>query len=214
MPPSPVNTLSAASRRELRRHFRAQRRDLSDNDQREHARAATRHALASGLFWGARTVAIYLPADGELSPLPLAVQLTKQRVTITLPVVTESPGRGPHLLFRRWRPGDRLIPNRYGIPEPETSAPLVNLLRHDRLVVPLVAFDDAGSRLGMGAGFYDRTLSALPPRLRPNLIGYAHGLQKSAHALPRAEWDIPLDSVVTETGITLFRSNGTKTMVV
>ena len=209
MAPSP----DAVTRRTLRRHFRALRQALSPIEQRASARAAARHALASNLFWGSRTVALYIPADGELSPLPLAERLATQGVTLALPVVTITPGRGPHLEFRRWYPGAPLVRNRYGIPEPAATAPRVPLLGLDRLVLPLVGFDDQGSRLGMGAGFYDRTLSALPAALRPRLIGYAHELQRSAHALPSADWDVPLEGVVTEIGITLFRKRATGAIV-
>ena len=202
-----------ATRRTLRRHLRALRRALSAPEQSARAQAAARHALATNLFWGARSVALYLPADGELSPLPLAERLAAQGVALALPVVTITPGRGPHLEFRRWRPGAPLIQNRYGIPEPAATAPRVPLLGLDRLVLPLVGFDDQGSRLGMGAGFYDRTLSALPAPLRPRLIGYAHELQRSAQALPSAHWDIPLNSVVTERGITLFRNRSAGAIV-
>jgi 5-formyltetrahydrofolate cyclo-ligase len=197
----------------LRRRFRALRRALDPREQRAHAELAARHAVASPLFWGARAVALYLPADGELSPLPLAERLARQGVTLALPVVTITPGRGPHLVFRRWNPGAPLVRNRYGIPEPAATAPRLPLLGLDRLVVPLVGFDDQGSRLGMGAGFYDRTLSALPANLRPRLFGYAHALQRSADVLPTAHWDIPLDSVVTEAGITLFRTGAAGAIV-
>jgi 5-formyltetrahydrofolate cyclo-ligase len=68
------------------------------------------------------------------------------------------------------------------------------------LFMPLVAFDDSGSRLGMGAGYYDRYLGRLPGGLTPLLVGLAHEAQRSNTPLPGNPWDVPLDGVVTENG--------------
>jgi len=94
-----------------------------------------------------------------------------------------------------------LLPNRFGIPEP----PLKH--RHIRMpwgleliLLPLVAFDSDCNRLGMGGGFYDRTLAYLRHRCcwrRPRLIGVAHECQR-VEGLPVNEWDVALDAVITE----------------
>jgi 5-formyltetrahydrofolate cyclo-ligase len=102
--------------------------------------------------------------------------------------------------FHRLRRGAALITNRYGILEPAAGAPFVAPLALDLLLMPLVAFDEGGARLGMGAGFYDRYLSRIPQRLRPLLVGVAHEVQRSPQELPAAPWDVPLDGVITETG--------------
>jgi 5-formyltetrahydrofolate cyclo-ligase len=107
-----------------------------------------------------------------------------------LPVI-----RGSSLVFRRYRPGDHLHHNRYGIPEP---APRQSELRADQLdlvLVPLVAFDPCCNRLGMGAGFYDRCFGRADAR--PRRIGLAHELQKVA-LVPQDPWDKPLHAVVTD----------------
>ena len=105
------------------------------------------------------------------------------------------------LWFARWQPGDVLRPNRYGIPEPVWKRNrLIDSRVLDLLLMPLVGFDDHCNRMGMGAGYYDRTLAW---RLRhrywmgPTLMGYAYGLQKIG-ALNTQPWDVTMDMVVTE----------------
>lgn len=193
------------NKRTLRANYRRLRRSLTAPAQRQHASDAARAALVSGLFLGARCVALYLPADGELSPLPLAARLRQRGVRIVLPVVRRTPLRGPHLLFRLWSRNSTLQLNRFGIPEPDAQAPTVPAIAIDRLLVPLVAFDHTGTRLGMGGGYYDRLLGGLPEGLRPRVIGFAHALQAAAHTLPRSPWDAPMDAVVTERGWQRFR---------
>ncbi len=108
------------------------------------------------------------------------------------------------LWFSPWRPGERLRANRYGIEEPLWErAGLVDVRGVDLVVVPLVAFDAACNRMGMGAGYYDRTFAwklRHPDRLRPRLVGYAHDFQR-IEKLDRNPWDVPLQAVITENGI-------------
>jgi 5-formyltetrahydrofolate cyclo-ligase len=103
------------------------------------------------------------------------------------------------LVFVGWRPGGELRRNRFGIGEPR--GPRLPWRRLDLVLLPLVAFDAGGGRLGMGGGFYDRTFAALRARRgqwqRPALVGLAHGFQRVA-ALPREAWDVPLAAVATE----------------
>ncbi|MFM7119213.1 MAG: 5-formyltetrahydrofolate cyclo-ligase, partial [Gammaproteobacteria bacterium] len=192
------------AQRALRATYRRLRRALSTETQRQHASDAARAALVSGLLLGARCVALYLPSDGELSPLPLAARLRQRGVRIVLPIVCQTPLRGPHLRFRLWSSDTRLQLNRFGIPEPDARAPTVPTLAIDRLLLPLTAFDPMGTRLGMGGGYYDRLLGGMPDGLRPRVIGFAHALQESMQPLPRAPWDQPLDAVVTERGWRCF----------
>ena len=101
------------------------------------------------------------------------------------------------LVFRRWKTGDRLAPNAYGIAEPLASAEEV---MPSVVLVPLLAFDAEGHRLGYGGGYYDRTFELLPGM---RLIGVAYSGQEVV-MVPREEHDHPLDLVVTEKGIRRF----------
>ena len=112
-----------------------------------------------------------------------------------------NPFAGPSLWFCEWREGDPLVPNRFAIPEPvPRRRPPHHARQLDLLLVPLVAFDARGNRLGMGGGYYDRTLAYLGHRThwrRPRVVGLAHALQR-VDALPKNAWDIPVDGVITE----------------
>lgn len=183
-------------RRALRRSFRQRRRRLTASVRAAHAEAAARHFFVAGLQFSGRTFGAYVAADGELDPAPLLRRLRHPRRRLALPVVR----RGGVMDFYQVRPGTRFVTNRFGIPEPAPGTPWVPPLSIDVLLMPLVAFDDRGNRLGMGAGFYDRFIGRLPARLRPRLIGLAHEVQRSEAPLPAAPWDVPLDGVLSEAG--------------
>jgi 5-formyltetrahydrofolate cyclo-ligase len=183
----------------IRRGLRRARRALSTRDQRLHAKALKRLLGREPTFLAARRLAAYWPADGELDPQPLlAVARLRGRRTY-LPVL-RGPAQG-RLWFLPYRPGEPLRLNRYGIPEPRRRREHIRLAWHlDLLLVPLVGFDGECNRLGMGGGFYDRTLAYLRQRThwrRPRLIGIAHACQRLDRIDPRP-WDIPLDGVATE----------------
>jgi 5-formyltetrahydrofolate cyclo-ligase len=153
----------------------------------------------SRLLTRARHIAVYWPSDGELDPWPVVDRMRGCRRRWYLPVLR------PHTAFRLWfvryRPGDRLRANRYGIPEPiRRRRDIHSASGLDAVLMPLVGFDAQCNRVGMGAGFYDRSLAFLRGRLhwrRPRLIGLAHECQLVERLDPRP-WDVPLDAVVTE----------------
>jgi len=182
------------SKAQLRRRMRTARRALTLYQQRLHGRAATIRLGQSPQLQRARHIGLYWPMDGELD-----IRWLQQRYPhkhFYLPVLPAAPH--PQLRFRRWHGGPLTYRNRYRIPEPlrgDSIAP-----HHlDLVLVPLVAFDESGARLGMGAGFYDRTFAfkRQMPGSGPTLIGAAHQLQ-CVTALPTDSWDIPLRGVVTE----------------
>ncbi|NBB83323.1 MAG: 5-formyltetrahydrofolate cyclo-ligase [Alphaproteobacteria bacterium] len=195
--PAPV----AASNR-LRRELRAARRSLSPAAQRAHAERAATRLIRSGLLRGAERIALYVPCDGELDPFPLRARLAPACHRFYLPVLrAHAPGR---LWFVRFSPGEPLRRNRFGIAEPRRRGRRI-LPAHalNLILLPLVGFDAACNRLGMGGGFYDRSLAFLGGRRhwrRPRLIGLAHECQR-VEALAPQPWDLPLDAVVTEAGV-------------
>ena len=144
-----------------------------------------------------RVVAGYWPVGSELDCRPLLHQLRNAGWRCALPVVT-APALP--LTFRLWRPDDGLVAGHYGIPEPPPSAAPC---RPAVVLVPLVAFDRAGHRLGQGAGHYDRTLAALRASGPVLAIGLAFAVQEEP-ALPVEPHDQPLDWIVTEAGALRF----------
>jgi len=183
------------SRNELRRRRRA----LSLRERRAHAAAAASNAASLPWFIHAERIAFYLASDGELDPAPLIRRAAVMHKRIYLPVL--HPLGHKRLWFARWQPGEPLRPNLYGIPEPLwNAASLLDPRVLDLVFLPLVAFDARCNRMGMGAGYYDRTF-AWKLRHRfwkgPKLVGYAHSLQRSSQ-LEMRPWDVPMNMVVTE----------------
>ena len=193
---------TAAKRNALRRKLRAARRTLPPEIARRHAADVARRFAASKLALRGRRFAAYVASDGEIDPAAIIDRLLVRRRTVTLPVVL----RGRELCFYRYTPQTRMVRNRFGIPEPDTIAgayvPTASL---DVVLVPLVAFDADGHRLGRGGGFYDATFARLSRR--PLLVGLAHALQR-VEALGAGDWDVPLDAVVTENGLVPFTARG------
>ena len=181
---------------QLRRHLRACRNQLSDSDQKRASRKVLRQLNRLLAFRKARRIATYLATDGELDPGDLRGTPGKAWYLPKLDAI-----RRNRLLFLPWQ--GRLRQNRYGIAEP-TVLHLQRPPRHlDIILVPLVGFDRLGTRLGMGGGYYDRTLSYRKRTgcwKRPHLIGIAHACQQVDH-ISRATWDIGLDLIVTDRNI-------------
>lgn len=140
-------------------------------------------------------VAGYWPIRTELDPRPLMQQLVAAGLTTALPA---TPQPGKPLIFHLWQEGDPVIEGLYGTSEPAPEAPRCE---PDILLVPMLAFDNAGYRLGYGGGFYDRSLAALRainPAVRA--VGIAFGAQR-IDLVPRGEHDARLDAVLTPEGV-------------
>ena len=139
-----------------------------------------------------RCLAGYAPIRSEIDPSDVLRSVHAAGAAIGLPAVT-----GPTaIVFRRWEPGEPLIAGRFGTRAPALSAPIVE---PDLILVPVVAFDRSGARLGYGRGYYDRAIAALHSRgRRPPLVGLAFSVQEVPR-IPRESHDIRLDWIVTET---------------
>jgi 5-formyltetrahydrofolate cyclo-ligase len=136
-------------------------------------------------------VSAFYPYQSEIDARPLLGKLAGEGWTTCLPIVI---GEGLPLLFRRWLAGAPTVAGVWGIPRPPDSAGEVE---PDVLIVPLLAFDRAGYRLGYGGGFYDRTLEKLRTRKTVIAIGVAYASQEVPH-VPIGPHDQPLDYVMTE----------------
>jgi 5-formyltetrahydrofolate cyclo-ligase len=123
--------------------------------------------------------------------------LSSRGLQVVLPVVVEACD-GKILQFRRWDPDAKLVQSKFGLSEPGATE-VVPVTALDLVLLPLVAWDESGRRLGMGAGYYDRTLGPLADCIRPLRVGIAYEAQKSSH-LPEDPWDIRLHEVISENG--------------
>ncbi|PDH63819.1 MAG: 5-formyltetrahydrofolate cyclo-ligase [SAR116 cluster bacterium MED-G04] len=141
-------------------------------------------------------IAGYWPIRSELTPLPLMAALVARGMRTALPA---TPQPGQPLVFHHWQEGDALIEGLYGTSEPPSTAPLCV---PDVLLVPMLAFDRLGYRLGYGGGFYDRTLAAIRPE-KPlvRAVGIAYAEQQ-VDAVPVGDHDASLDAILTPSGLT------------
>jgi 5-formyltetrahydrofolate cyclo-ligase len=182
---------------EIRNTIRSKRRALTTAQQQAAGENLAALISQQNFFLRAKRIGIYLANDGEIDPSLLMGIALNAKKDCYLPII--HPLQFNRLYFGQYREGDQLKSNRFGILEPQfNSATIVPLWTLDLILLPLVAFDRSGSRIGMGGGFYDRTLAACAnqPR-RPNLIGLAHGCQEVEN-ISQQSWDIPLDQIITD----------------
>jgi 5-formyltetrahydrofolate cyclo-ligase len=175
---------------ELRREGLARRDALPAEIRKAAAEAIAARAfplaIASGMI-----VSGFMPLKSEINPLPLMRKLADAGARLALPVVA---GRGQPLIMRSWQWGEPLVPGVWGIREPPPTAPE---LQPDILLVPLLAFDRNGHRIGYGAGYYDLTIAQLRAKKPIAAVGIAFAAQE-IESVPRTAFDARLDLVLTE----------------
>jgi 5-formyltetrahydrofolate cyclo-ligase len=193
------NDSSTLSRPQLRRLLRKARRALNRAEQRQAAQGLYRQLAQNPLFRRSRHVSLYLPMDGEIDPRLLLREAQRRGKKTYLPVLSAWPRT--KMVFQRVKPGEKFRPNRFRIPEPRIDARKQRKIwALDLILMPLVGFDDQGGRLGMGGGFYDRSLAYQARRKawqKPVLLGLAHECQKVGK-LAVASWDVPLQGTVSD----------------
>jgi 5-formyltetrahydrofolate cyclo-ligase len=175
---------------ELRRDAVARRDALPADIRKAAAEAIAARAFALPIAPGA-IVSGFMPIKSEINPLPLLQRLQRAGARLALPRIV---GRGHPLSMRAWDFGAALDRGQWSIREPQAAAPEVD---PDILLVPLLAFDRAGYRIGFGAGYYDMTITALRGRKTVVAVGIAFAAQE-VPAVPRTERDARLDLVLTE----------------
>lgn len=189
-----TNDALSLSRDAIRREMRSRRRSLTSEQQQQAALQLAGRAMRHPRVLSASALSLFLSFDGELDTGPLIERLWQAGKRVFLPVLHPfSPG---HLLFLAYTPDTPMRINAFGIREPRLDVRhVMPACELDIVFTPLVAFDDRGQRLGMGGGFYDRTLANWQRR-GPYPIGLAHDCQR-VDALPAQRWDVPLPEIIT-----------------
>ena len=145
----------------------------------------------------ASIIGLYYPINSEMNTSQLIDYIVSQGKMSCLPMVTN---KNSPLIFKPWRPGERMVVGHYGILVPDND----QIVTPDVIICPLLAYDAKGVRLGYGGGFYDRTIRYLRRNKQTRYIGLAFSEQKSYHDLPSEAHDVPLDAILTETGMKNF----------
>ena len=183
----------------LRAHYRSLRQHLDAACRTHKSERINRRLEALPILNTAQRIAAYL-ASPEEAWIGAFINFAWQRQqSIFLPCIKEERG---HMIFVKQDPNAELQRNRFGLLEPADQSTPARASELDCALVPLVAFDERGSRLGMGGGYYDRFFS--DPTERPTLIGIAFSEQQTPSLLPREGWDVPLDMVVTDEAFRQF----------
>jgi 5-formyltetrahydrofolate cyclo-ligase len=186
-------------RNDIRKQFLKKRLALSPSQQKSASLTIARYCSQLELFQKSQHIAYYYAFRGEIDPNPLINMAEQANKQAYLPILTAEKT----LAFGSYKLGDTLAPNRYHIMEPISgTCQLIAINQLDIILVPLVAFDNKNNRLGMGAGYYDKTFAFLKKQLRPScpqLIGLAYEWQR-VESLFAEDWDVPLDRIITEEG--------------
>lgn len=184
------------SRAELRKNIRNRRQTLSKANQLQASENLVERLSTHPRVQSAQKIALYLANDGELDPMPFIQWCWQQKKQVYLPIL--HPFCSGYLLFLLFEKNSIMIKNHFGISEPKLAVNKVCPFDQlDLLFTPLVAFDDSGARLGMGGGFYDRTMANWQQHnIYP--IGLAHDCQQVDN-IPVEAWDIPLPEIITPT---------------
>ncbi len=178
----------------LRKTVRLRRNALLDSEKKQAEIDLKNRLCNHEKIRNANQIAVYLSNDGELATNAFIEWCWQENKAVFLPVV--HPFSAGNLLFLQYKKETKLINNRYGILEPKLDVTKVcPLAELDVICTPLVAFDNTGARLGMGGGFYDRSLANWQQnQLYP--IGLAHDCQQ-VEQVPMESWDIPLPEIIT-----------------
>ena len=197
------NNQTAADIRKLKR---AQRQLLPPRTQKHNSQALCENIIREHTYRNSQNIACYLANDSEIDSHLIIEHAWFLGKKVYLPIL--SPLKNS-LYFAPYEKDSKLTINRFNIPEPECPpSKWKTASQLDLLLLPLVAFDTQGNRIGMGSGFYDRTLAYLRHRQfwkKPTLVGLAHEIQKTGQ-LETQSWDIPLDFIITEKQI--YRTKG------
>ncbi|AKZ66169.1 5-formyltetrahydrofolate cyclo-ligase [Candidatus Palibaumannia cicadellinicola] len=184
-------------KQKIRKHARLQRLSLTMTQQDEAAKRVANIIGQDKRIKEANNFAIFISFDGEINTNYLINMLWNKNKKVYLPAL--HPLKNRPLLFINYTPTTSLVVNRLNLYEPPLDfKKVLSLEQIDILFIPLVAFDYYGNRLGMGGGFYDRTLQQYNNKLSCFIIGLAHDCQYyTTISLPIDRWDVPLPEIIT-----------------
>lgn len=192
-----LTPVAIAHRRNLRHQCRSARRQLSRQQQQCARERLARRVTTSNAFLSSQRIACYLPDDGEIDPTPIIKSAWRMGKAVYLPRLIARD----NMQFFPYRQNMRLRRGRWNLREPASAAAAVPIWSLDLVILPLVSFDNEGSRLGRGGGFYDRTLQRRREQKKigcqPFLLGVAHQCQQR-DAIPVASWDQPMHAIATD----------------
>ena len=187
------------ARQKIRKEVRKRRQLLTVLEREQYAEDLAGYFIKTSLFKNAKHIGLYLTNDGELDLMPTQVAAESFGKKCYLPVLL-APYTN-RLMFARYQLGDPLANNRYGIGEPVVAARnRIKPQQLDVVLMPLVAYDKSGNRIGMGGGYYDRTFGYLKWRTnwkKPVLVGVAYSFQQRQKIKPQS-WDVPLHYILNE----------------
>lgn len=201
MPKLPHTPSHSAERQALRKRFRAKRNLISPRQQAIASMAISKQLSRCPQFLRAKRIAVYFANDGEIDTLDIINRAWAMRKRTYMPAI----GDNKQLEFVHFKANDHLATGKWGLLQPKNCRSILSPIALDLILLPLVAFDPQGNRLGRGGGYYDRFLSQLrryrpssKQGTKPHLMGLAHHCQQTEARLPIEKWDIALDSVVTD----------------
>jgi 5-formyltetrahydrofolate cyclo-ligase len=183
----------------VRKQLRIRRRSLSASDHGHRSRLAAKAIAALPMFRAGKRIALYLPFDRETDTSALIAAARRRGVRVFVPVVVDRR----HGRIRFYPLDAKTRRGEFGIAVPKRLGRARSPRWFDLIVIPLVGVDDAGKRLGMGGGFYDRALEFRRRRRHwpgPRLVGLAFDCQRTESSFADA-WDVSLDSLATESGL-------------
>ena len=177
-----------------RQACRQARNSLSKHQQAHHSKLATQRFLETDFFLKANKIAVFLSRDGELSTQELIQLLWQYNKKVYLPVILKNN----RMQFAAYQPNTKLTLSKFKTLEPSTPD-FINTEALDLIIMPLTCFDKKGNRIGMGGGYYDKTLAfkANSMTTNPKLLGWAHQCQQIT-SIQSCDWDIPLNALMTE----------------
>ena len=182
----------------IRSRIQKQRATLTKDQQSIHSKKICHEILKSGALNEAKHIAIYLPVRGEADPTYLQEFNELSNKSFYLPILSKTNKN--HLEFALYNAQTPMKLNRFNIPEPDVAEEelLTDPKKLDAVIMPMVAIDRCGNRIGMGGGFYDRTFEfRKSENCRPILIAFAYDFQLIEEQVPQA-WDVPTDFIALE----------------